>query len=129
MRCTRCNAENPQDKKFCGDCGTELVTQERVAVPDQPGAYYCHKHAKEATRVTCGRCERPICTRCAVPGPVGVRCRDCARNRVPIRPRGVLHAAGKHAGENPYRTAWYLVAVYAVVSFFTNLFGGGGSDA
>jgi hypothetical protein len=38
----------------------------------------CYKHPKEETGLSCGRCERPICTRCVVQGPAGVRCRDCA---------------------------------------------------
>jgi hypothetical protein len=25
MRCSKCGAENPVDKKFCGDCGAPLV--------------------------------------------------------------------------------------------------------
>ncbi len=37
----------------------------------------CYKHPREETRLSCGRCERPICTRCSVLGPAGVRCREC----------------------------------------------------
>jgi ribosomal protein L40E len=25
MRCSKCGAENPSSKKFCGDCGTPLA--------------------------------------------------------------------------------------------------------
>ncbi len=38
----------------------------------------CYKHPKEETGLSCGKCERPICTRCVVQGPAGIRCRDCA---------------------------------------------------
>ena len=41
----------------------------------------CYKHPKEETRLSCGRCERPICTRCSIVGPAGVRCRECASLR------------------------------------------------
>jgi hypothetical protein len=40
---------------------------------------YCYRHPDRATRISCGRCERPICTRCAMQGPVGFRCRQCGR--------------------------------------------------
>ena len=126
MRCSKCGAENADARKFCGDCGAALAPREEpVAVPGEPGAYYCAKHKKETTRVTCGRCEKPICPACSVYGPVGVRCRDCARNRVPIRPMGVLHSAGTQIERNAPRAVWY-VAIWAfLVSIFTNLFGGG----
>jgi hypothetical protein len=38
----------------------------------------CYKHPKEETGLSCGKCDRPICTKCMVNGPAGVRCRDCA---------------------------------------------------
>ncbi len=57
----------------------------------EDGLYYCYRHKKTPTRVTCGRCDKPICDRCMVIGPAGVRCRECARNRVPLRLGGVFH--------------------------------------
>jgi len=130
MRCSKCNAENTDGKKFCGDCGAAFVAREEaVPVPGEPGAYFCAKHRKEPTRITCGRCETPICTRCAVHGPVGVRCRECAKNRVPIRPMGVLHGAGRQLEQNGGRVVWYMAIWYFIVSAVTSLFGGfGGHD-
>jgi hypothetical protein len=29
------------------------------------------------TYVGCGRCDQPICTKCAMQGPVGFRCKQC----------------------------------------------------
>lgn len=55
----------------------------------------CANHPKETTFVRCGRCEKPICTRCMVDSPVGKKCRDCARNRTHIyesKPQQVLLA-------------------------------------
>ncbi|MFN3650727.1 MAG: hypothetical protein ACK47B_14220 [Armatimonadota bacterium] len=125
MRCEKCGSENPGEKKFCGDCGTALArTAAGVEAGPEPGVYYCARHKKEQTRVTCGRCEAPVCTRCAVYGPVGVRCRDCARNRVPLRPRGLLHSAGSAVERNAGRTVWYLAIWYFIVSAVSNLFGG-----
>ena len=46
-----------------------------------PAVKVCYKHPKEETRLSCGKCERPICTRCSIVGPAGVRCRECASLR------------------------------------------------
>lgn len=40
----------------------------------------CERHRVE-TLLSCGRCGKPICPDCAVYGPVGARCRDCASLR------------------------------------------------
>lgn len=129
MLCPKCRADNPSDKKFCGDCGAELkAAAEAVPVPDaEPGTYYCHRHKKVPTRVRCGHCEAPVCPKCAVYGPVGVRCRQCASHRVGIRPRAVLHEVGRAAGpmaQGAGRVVWYAAIWTFVVSIFTNLFGG-----
>ena len=129
MRCSRCNSENPEGKKFCGDCGAEITPRtEPVSVPGDPGAYFCARHKKEPTRVTCGRCDTPVCTRCAVPGPVGIRCRECAKNRIGFRPMGALHEAGRRMDSPAGRAVWYVAIWIAVVAIFRNLFGGGGES-
>lgn len=38
---------------------------------------FCYRHPDRETYVRCGRCDRPICSRCAMQGPVGFRCRQC----------------------------------------------------
>jgi hypothetical protein len=129
MQCAKCASPNADNQNFCGQCGTPLPQLEAtapVAVPGEEGAYYCARHKKEVTRVRCGRCETPICTRCAVHGPAGVRCRDCSRNRVPVRPMGVLHEVGRTVSDpNTGRQAvWYMVLFTFVLSFFSGIFGG-----
>lgn len=42
---------------------------------------YCVNHPQTETRLRCNRCNRPICTRCAVLTPVGYRCKDCVRGQ------------------------------------------------
>ena len=37
----------------------------------------CHYHPDRETRVTCGRCEKPLCPDCVQHGATGVRCREC----------------------------------------------------
>ena len=45
---------------------------------------HCYRHPDTETALRCGNCERPICVRCVVQHPVGIRCPDCARpTRVP----------------------------------------------
>ncbi len=59
----------------------------------EDGAWYCGKHTKAVTRLRCGRCETPICPKCTVYTPAGTRCRPCAKNKIAIRPAGLLHGA------------------------------------
>ena len=42
---------------------------------------YCKRHPSAESNVACGRCGDPICPRCMVHAPVGVRCPDCGRSR------------------------------------------------
>jgi len=37
----------------------------------------CYYHPKRETRVTCGRCEKPLCADCVQHGATGVRCKEC----------------------------------------------------
>ena len=39
----------------------------------------CKRHPGFQTSVSCGRCGDPVCPRCLVHAPVGVRCPDCGR--------------------------------------------------
>ena len=41
------------------------------------GRMFCYRHPDRETYVRCGRCDQPICTRCAMQGPVGFRCKQC----------------------------------------------------
>ena len=42
---------------------------------------YCYRHPDTETMLRCGNCDRPICVRCVVQHPVGIRCPECARAR------------------------------------------------
>ncbi len=42
------------------------------------GEVPCSYHPKVMTMLRCSRCGKPICPRCAVRTPVGLRCPDCA---------------------------------------------------
>jgi hypothetical protein len=45
---------------------------------------YCANHPQVETALRCSRCEKPICSRCAVLTPTGYRCRDCVRGQQKI---------------------------------------------
>lgn len=50
----------------------------------QPSTIYCANHPTVETNLRCNRCEKPICTKCAVLTPTGYRCQDCVRNQQKI---------------------------------------------
>lgn len=40
---------------------------------------YCYRHEDTETALSCGHCNRPICVKCVVQHPVGIRCPECGR--------------------------------------------------
>lgn len=63
---------------------------------------YCPVHPERATSLRCNRCGRPMCVACAVPTPVGYRCRECVRNQQDVfytaTPLDLVIAAAASAG-------------------------------
>jgi hypothetical protein len=43
----------------------------------QTETLYCYRHPTTPTTLRCNRCERPICSRCAILTPTGYRCPEC----------------------------------------------------
>ena len=123
MRCSKCGSENNSETKFCPACGAKFIPRpDPVQVDGESGAYYCFKHKKEVTRVTCGRCEKPICPKCLVIGPAGVRCQECARNKVAVRWRGVAHDAASGLGRIDGRKIWYAYLLAMIARMFGGWF-------
>ncbi len=48
-----------------------------------PETLYCANHPQTETLLRCSKCGKPICTRCGIRTPVGIRCRQCARLQRP----------------------------------------------
>ena len=46
MKCPKCQAENPDTKQFCGDCGTKLEIRIRGHVPDSPESGTCPQNSE-----------------------------------------------------------------------------------
>ena len=42
---------------------------------------YCEVHPDRETSLRCNKCNRLMCAECAVPTPVGYRCRECVRQQ------------------------------------------------
>ena len=67
-----------------------------------PPPLHCYRHPDRETYVRCGRCDQPICTGCAMQGPVGSRCKSCgkpARDALTsLRPSQVAIALALSAG-------------------------------
>jgi hypothetical protein len=55
-----------------------------VLTPDtEVTMLYCTWHPDRETLLRCNRCNRPMCTDCAVQHPVGLRCRECVKETRP----------------------------------------------
>jgi hypothetical protein len=67
---------------------------------DQSSTLRCARHHTE-TVLRCGRCETPICPRCAISTPVGARCPSCAQVKrfvTILKPRELARALGYGVG-------------------------------
>ena len=62
----------------------------------EPEPLTCYLHPDRETLLRCNRCDRPICTSCAVRTPTGYTCRECIRGQQKIfdtaKPRDVVLA-------------------------------------
>lgn len=45
---------------------------------------HCANHPERETYLRCNRCNKPICTECAVSTPTGYRCKECVRSQQKI---------------------------------------------
>lgn len=52
---------------------SDLVAQQQTEIT------YCPNHKDTPTNLRCGRCDKLVCPKCMVHGPVGVRCLDCGK--------------------------------------------------
>jgi len=47
----------------------------------EPEPLTCYKHPNRETMLRCNKCERPICSQCAIQTPTGYRCPECVRGQ------------------------------------------------
>jgi hypothetical protein len=79
---------------------------------ESPPPLYCANHPSVETSLRCNKCEKPICTKCAVLTPTGYRCKECVKEQQKI-----------------FETAlWYdylsVFLVVAVLAYLGSLLGG-----
>ena len=51
-----------------------------MSIPEEIKTY-CYNHPDRETYLRCNRCNRPICTSCAVLTPTGYRCKECIKGQ------------------------------------------------
>lgn len=83
----------------------------------------CATHHEVETRLTCASCSKPICPRCMIQTPVGIKCKDCARMHRPrmfvVTPQHYLRAASAGLGlALALGFAWAIVRLYVPFSGF-----------
>src|SRR5258706_3205366 len=79
---------------------------------------YCYVHPTREATLRCKRCERYICTSCAVRTPTGYMCRNCIRE----------HQKSFDTAEGPDFILGFMAAglLSAVATFLVTLIGGVG---
>lgn len=114
MRCPRCAKENEEGAKFCSRCGIEMGL---VAQPTVGGdTRFCYKHPKRETNLSCGRCDKPLCTDCVILGAAGPRCKECAKSDVTFRPAAVVLEAKRGVRSITKLGPWgiYILVIVAI---------------
>ena len=56
-----------------------MTAESTLDAENQDETLHCYRHTDRETYIRCGRCDRPICIRCAMQGPVGFRCKSCGK--------------------------------------------------
>lgn len=74
----------------------------------------CYRHPGTPTRITCQRCDKPICPQCMVPGSVGFQCPDCVSTGMKQTRQLSLPYGGTRV-ENPKLTSYVLIGINAAV--------------
>lgn len=80
-----------------------------------PEPLFCYRHPDRETYVRCGRCDQPICTSCAMQGPVGMRCKQCGK---PVR-----DALASLTPQQTFTAVGFASGAGALVGFFAMQFG------
>ncbi|MDI9636852.1 zinc-ribbon domain-containing protein [Kamptonema cortianum] len=126
MKCPRCAKEIETDEaRFCPRCGLNFAEHARhQSVVAEDEVSYCYRHPKETTGLKCGRCERPICTKCAILGPAGPRCPDCAKTNVAVRPAAIAHEAKRSVSRLFSGGIWSYLIAFFLISMLFRAFGG-----
>jgi hypothetical protein len=66
-------------KDTAPDVQPQEAVDDHVAVFDPDVNLFCYRHPNRSTSLRCYKCNKPICSECAVKTPVGYLCPDCHR--------------------------------------------------
>ena len=90
-----------------------------MTIDDASLTTVCANHPSRETALRCGKCGKPICTRCVVQTPVGGRCRECAQlRRLPQYEVGGWQAlAAVTTGFVTSVLAWYVISFIPYLRF------------
>jgi membrane associated rhomboid family serine protease len=84
----------------------------------------CYRHPDRETRVSCSRCDRPICGDCMTPSPVGMRCPECSGGDGTTQVRRPAFA-GEASGFDRAPATFTLIGINVAVFVFQIATGGG----
>lgn len=122
MICPRCAKENDPDNRFCGRCGLDFTEYDHEPKPAPGEELFCYRHKRTPTNLRCGRCDKPICTKCTVMGPAGPRCPECGKMHIPIRGRAIAHEAKRSVSSlfrgGPWTIYLLIICVMMLLGFF-----------
>ncbi|MFT3888389.1 MAG: rhomboid family intramembrane serine protease [Arachnia sp.] len=82
----------------------------------------CYRHPDRPTRITCQRCERPICPDCMIAGSVGFQCPECVTSGLKQTRQLSLPYGGRRSA-NPRLTTFVLIGLNAAVWIFLQVMG------
>jgi hypothetical protein len=103
------------------------MTADATLAPEQDDRLFCFRHPERETWVRCGRCDRPICTKCGLMGPVGMRCKDCGRLKndplTSFTPLQLVLGIGVTVGAGII--GGYIAGQVSFFAIFIGYFGGG----
>jgi hypothetical protein len=96
---------------------------------DLPPTLYCANHPQTETTLRCNRCEKPICTKCAVLTPTGYRCKECVKSQQKTfdtaqlidYPLAFIVAGGLAFLGSLFIPRWFLLAVGMIVGCLPGL--------
>lgn len=82
---------------------------------EQHEVVFCANHPQRETALRCNRCDKPICSECAVLTPTGYRCKECIRGQ---------QKTFDTAQQVDYAAAILIAGIFAFIgAYFTGLIG------
>ena len=88
----------------------------------------CYRHPDRETRVSCSRCDRPICGDCMTPTSVGMRCPECSGEKTQVRKPQFTGGGTAATGLSRAPATFTLIGINVAIFVMQLATGGGGFD-